>query len=143
MKKMLLPYFLTIGGLGLLICGLYFIQAFEASQGVLQALPYVCVGLGCGIFGHGAGELINRVAMRNNPAAAKQLEIEQKDERNLMIANRAKAKAYDMMIIVFGALLLAFALMGIDVSVVLLLVFIYLFIVGYSAYYRFKYSKEM
>lgn len=143
MSKTILPYFLTIGGFGLLICGLYFIQAFEASQGMLQALPYICIGIGCGIFGHGAGELISRLAMKNNPAAAKQLEIEQKDERNLMITNRAKAKAYDMMITLFGALLLALALMGIDLSVVLLLVFIYLFIVGYSAYYRLKYSKEM
>ncbi|WP_309121523.1 hypothetical protein [Paenibacillus sp.] len=89
------------------------------------------------------GEIIVRNAKKNNPAAAKQLEIEMKDERNLAIANRAKAKAYDMMVFVLGALITAFALMAIDLTMVLLLVFAYLFIVGYNTYYHFKYRKEM
>lgn len=143
MKKTISSYFLTVVGLGLLAGGLYFIKTIEDPQGMLRALPYICVGLGCGIFGHGMGEIIVRSAMKNNPAAAKQLEIDQNDERNLAIANRGKAKAYDMMVFVFGALILALALMGIDLIVVLLLVFAYLFIVGYGTYYRFKYYKEM
>lgn len=143
MKKTISSYFLTIVGVGLLAGGLYFIKTIEDPQGMLRALPYICVGLGCGIFGHGMGEIISRRAMKHNPAAAKQLEIDKKDERNLAIANRAKAKTYDMMVFVFGALMLAFALMGIDLTAVLLLVFTYLFILGYGAYYRFRYEKEM
>ena len=81
--------------------------------------------------------------MKNNPAAAKQLEIDKKDERNLAIANRAKAKAYDMMIFVFGALITALALMNVDLTVVVFLVCAYLFILVYNSYYRFKYYKEM
>ncbi|HYF75143.1 MAG TPA: hypothetical protein VD757_01040, partial [Candidatus Nitrosocosmicus sp.] len=73
----------------------------------------------------------------------KQLEIDRHDERNIAIGNRAKAKAYDMMIYVFGALLLAFALMDVDMTALLLLVFAYLFVVGYGIYYRIKYDKEM
>ncbi|URN93007.1 MAG: hypothetical protein NAG76_14280 [Candidatus Pristimantibacillus lignocellulolyticus] len=81
--------------------------------------------------------------MKNHPDAAKQLEIDKKDERNLVIANRAKAKAYDMMVFVLGALILVFALMGIDLIAVLILVFVYAFILGYNIYYRVKYYKEM
>lgn len=81
--------------------------------------------------------------MKHDPAAAKQLEIDNKDERNLAIANRAKAKAYDIMVFVLGALITAFALMGVDIIMVLLLVFAYLFIVGFNSYYRLKYQKEM
>lgn len=143
MKKTISFYFLTVVGVGLLAVGLYFIKTIEDPQGMLRALPYICVGLGCGIFGHGMGEIIVRRAMKNNPAAAKQLEIDKKDERNLAIANRAKAKAYDMMVFVLGALITAIALMAIDLIVVLLLVFAYLFILGYCTYYRFKYYKEM
>jgi Flp pilus assembly protein TadB len=106
-------------------------------------LPYICFGLGCAILGHGIGEIIVRHAMNNNPAAAKQLEIDKKDERNLAIANRAKAKAYDMMSFMFGALILSIALMGIDILLVFLMVFTYLFILVYNSYYRFKYNKEM
>jgi len=143
MKKTTLAYLLTVVGLGLLAAGLYLIKTMEDPQGLLRALPYICVGLGCGIFGHGIGEIILRSAKKNNPAAAKQLEIDQNDERNLAIANRAKAKAYDMMVFVFGALLISLSLMGIDLTVILLLVFAYLLIVVCNSYYRFKYYSEM
>ena len=143
MKKTNSIYFLTLFGVVLLAGGLYFIKTIEDPQGLLRALPYICVGLGCSIFGHGMGEIIVRSAMKNNPDAAKQLEIDKKDERNLAIANRAKAKAYDMMVFVFGALILAFALMAIDLIMLLLLVFAYMFFLGYNSYYRLKYYKEM
>lgn len=143
MNKTVSSYFITVAGIALLAVGLYFIKTIEDPQGLLRALPYICVGLGSGIFGHGMGEIMVRYAMKHNPAAAKQLEIEQNDERNLAIANRAKAKAYDMMVFVFGALITALALMDIGLTMVLLLVFAYLFILGYGSYYRFKYYKEM
>lgn len=54
------------------------------------------------------------------------MEIEENDERNINIGNRAKAKAYDMMIFVFGALMLSLALMNVDLMVVLMLVCCYL-----------------
>ncbi len=110
MKKSISSYFITVLGVGLFAIGLYFIKTIEDPQGLLRGLPYICVGLGCGIFGHGMGEIIVRNAKKNNPAASKQLEIEMKDERNLAIANRAKAKAYDMMVFVLGALITALAI---------------------------------
>ena len=48
-------------------------------------------------------------------------------EQNIMIASRAKARAFDMMTFVFGALMVCFALMQIDLAAILLLVFVYLF----------------
>lgn len=143
MNKTVSSYLITIVGVAMLAVGLYFIKTIEDPQGLLRALPYICVGLGSGIFGHGMGEIMVLFAKKHNPAAAKQLEIEKNDERNLAIANRAKAKAYDMMVFVFGALNIALALMDIDLTMLLLLVCAYLFIVGYGTYYRFKYYKEM
>lgn len=143
MNKTVSSYLITIVGVAMLAVGLYFIKTIEDPQGLLRALPYICVGLGSGIFGHGMGEVMVLFAKKHNPAAAKQLEIEKNDERNLAIANRAKAKAYDMMVFVFGALNIALALMDIDLTMLLLLVCAYLFIVGYGTYYRFKYYKEM
>ncbi|WP_088043279.1 hypothetical protein [Bacillus sp. EAC] len=143
MKKTNSIYYLTVVALVLLAGGLYFIKTNEDPQGLLRLLPYICFGLGCSIFGHGMGEILVRFAMKNNPIAAKKLEIDKKDERNFAIANQAKAKAYDMMVIVFGALILAFALMDIDLIVLLPLVFAYMFFLGYNSYYRLKYYKEM
>ncbi|APM39801.1 DUF6442 family protein [Clostridium kluyveri] len=139
-------YITIIIGLLLLSIGLYLVKAIIKPidpQGMMKALPYICIGLGCGIFGRGMGEIISHRAIKNYPDIKKQIEIDTQDERNSAIRNRAKAKGYDMMIFIFGALMVAFALMGIDLTVLLLLVFAYLFVVGYSSYYRYKYDKEM
>lgn len=136
-------YIITAIGVILLSAGLYLVKTQTAAQGFMYALPYVFVGIGCGIFGHGMGNIISYKAMKNSPEIQKQFEIDKKDERNVAIANRAKAKAYDMMTFVFGALMISFALMGVDMIAILLLVFTYLFVHGYGVYYRWKYDKEM
>jgi hypothetical protein len=133
----------TIIGLLLLGIGLYLIKTVVEPQGMMKALPYVCVGLGCGAFGHGMGEMIGRRTVKNHPDIKKQIEIDRQDERNIAIGNRAKAKAYDIMTYIYGALILSFALMGIDLTVILLLGFAYFFVACYGVYYRCKYDKEM
>lgn len=136
-------YLLTFMGLIMIGAGLFLVKKYLVPEGIMRALPYVCVGVGCGIFGHGMGNIISHRAMKNSPDIQRKLEIEKNDERNVAIGNRAKAKAYDIMVVVFGALMLSFALMGIDMIAVLLLVFAYLFVILYGVYYRVKYDREM
>ena len=143
MKKNIVNGIILIIGLALLGAGLYLVKTVFAPTGVMLALPYVFIGLGCGMFGQGVSGFVNRAVLKKNPEIAKQQEIEQKDERNQEIANRAKAKAYDAMVFVFGALMVAFALMGMDLLPVLLLVGAYLYVVGVGLYYRFKLEKEL
>jgi hypothetical protein len=143
MKNKSLPYVLVaIGGVSI-GAGLCMLRTAQSGLGVLRSLPYVLIGLGCGSFGHGTGELIGRLALKNSPDVARKAEIEKNDERYIAVASRAKAKAFDIMIFVFGALMLAFALMGVDLAATLLLVAAYLFVVGCGIYYRCKYDKEM
>lgn len=136
-------YVIVMIGILLLGSGLYFVKAISNPQGIMLTLPYVCIGIGSGLFGHGMGSILSRRAMQNNPQMRKQMEIEQNDERNIAIANRAKGKAFDMMTFVFGALMISFALMGADLAAVLLLVSAYLFVHGYALYCRCRYEKEM
>ena len=143
MKKNGMDYIITIIGILLIGVGLFLVKLITDPQGVMKALPYIFVSVGCGTFGHGMGNIISWKALKNSPNIQKQLEIDKKDERNVAIANSAKAKSYDMMIFVFGALMLSYALMGIDMIAILLLVFAYLFVITYGLYYRFKYDKEM
>ncbi|AWW27483.1 MULTISPECIES: hypothetical protein [Acetobacterium] len=143
MKRQFRNVGFVIIGLILVASGLALVKLLSNPQGLLLALPYVCIGLGCGVFGQGIGAVISQKVIKNHPDIEKQIEIDQKDERNITIARRAKAKAYDIMIPVFGALLLTFALMGVDLIIVLLSVSAYLFIVFYGIYYRFKYDREM
>lgn len=143
MKKQGLQTALGILGLLLLAAGLYLAKTNDAATGIMRALPFVCIGIGCGLFGQGMGGVIERSILKKHPEVLKQKEIEVKDERNQEIGNRAKAKAYDLMVFVFGALMVSFALMGVDLIVVLLIVFAYLFVVGSGVYYRIKLEKEL
>lgn len=143
MKSKLAKYTTIILGLLLLTIGLYLIKTVGDPQGIIASLPYVCIGIGSGLFGHGMGNLISERAIRSDPDLQKKLDIEKNDERNIAISNKAKGKAFDMMTYVYGALMVSFALMGVDMSALLLLVFAYLFVHGFGIYYRIKFDKEM
>ena len=143
MKKRSYNYVYVVIGLMLLGVGLYLAKTAVHPQGIMRALPYVCIGIGCGIFGQGVGNVVTSKTLQKHPELLKQQEIEQKDERNVEIGNRAKAKAFDLMIFVFGALMVSFALMEVDFIAVLMLVFSYLLVIGYGIYCRFKFEKEM
>lgn len=146
MKSRIAKYATIIFGLFLLAIGLYLVITRgdpQGTQGIMRVLPYVCIGIGSGLFGHGMGNMISERAIRKDPNFMKKLDIEKNDERNIAIANRAKGKAFDMMTFVFGALILSFGLMGVDTIALLLLVFAYLSVHGFAIYYRFKFDKEM
>ena len=89
------------------------------------------------------GEVLAQRARNADPERFRQMDIEKNDERSAAIAARAKAKSFDVMTFVFGALTLCFALMGVDTAPLLLLVFAYLFVHACTIYYRAKLEKEM
>ena len=99
-----------------------------------RAVPFLCLGVGCGLFGGGTGELLAVQAMKKHPELQKQNEIAERDERNVAIGNAAKAKGYNVM---------TFALMEADLALTLVMVAVYLFIQFYSLWWRFKLEKEM
>ena len=123
--------------------GLLIILLSLGQSGSDSPWPYLCIGIGAGLFGQGTGELVSRRALRSSPEICKQLEIAQKDERNVAIANRAKGKAYDMMTYAFGALIVSFAVMRVQTAAILVLVLVYLLVQGCALYWRFRYEKEM
>ena len=142
MSRATKQYILAIAGILCFITGFVSLKAIAEPQGVLQVLPYLCIGIGCGVFGHGAGEIAANRAYAKNPQLRKQMEIEKQDERNIAIANQAKAKAYDSMLYVLGAVMIAFALMNVQTTTILLLVGAYLLVVGVNVFYLNKYQKE-
>ncbi len=134
---------MIVFGIVLLATGIVLLKVVDEPQGIMQALPYIGIGFGCGLFGGGIGDLVGHIMLEKNPEVKKVQEIEEKDERNQMIGYRARAKAYDIMVYVFGILLVVFATIGVEVAPVLMLICAYLFVIGYGIYYRFKFEKEM
>ena len=134
---------LAIVGLIILVGGLVLTKLFPEANGIFKTLPFLCVGVGAGVFGGNIGTAIKNRTLRTNPQAAKQAEIEEKDERNRIIRDRAKSKAYDLMIFIYAAILLAFALIQVDIYIILALGAVYLFFVFSNVYYLSKYYQEM
>ncbi|WP_167957686.1 DUF6442 family protein [Anaerosporobacter faecicola] len=141
MNKNVKSFLVTFVGLILTILGFVLVKGADSTKGILATLPYICIAIGCGTWGHGMGTLLRNRAFKGDPALEKKMEIERLDERNIMIANAAKAKGFDIMIYVFGALMLTLSLMNKDLNTILLVVFAYLFVIGYSIYYRIKFDK--
>ncbi len=130
-------------GLFLLAGGFILLKLIAEPQGIMQALPFILIGVGCGVFGFGLGETVRILTLRKHPELARQQAIEVNDERNRAINNLAKAKAFDITIYVFAALLLAFVLMGTEMRVIIPLVVGYLFICFYRIYYQCRLAKKM
>ncbi len=143
MKQKKWDYLFVLVGVILLFGGLFLLKSSSNPQGMMRILPYICIGIGCGTFGYGMGNIASKRIYRKAPHMQKQLEIDQKDERNVAIGNRAKARAFDFMLYIFSALMITFALMEVELAVILLLVFAYLIVVGSFVFYLIKYEKEM
>ncbi|MDF9761080.1 DUF2178 domain-containing protein [Peribacillus simplex] len=67
----------------------------------------------------------------------------EKDERNVSIANKAKAKAFDVMGIIFGILIITYVMLENNLIIILLAIVAYLFIFIVYLFYFTKYHKEM
>lgn len=138
MKKRKNELFAVLGLLAL-VAGLVLVKMGTGDA----VLPYLLVGIGCGLFGHGAGQWLSARAVRRDPALEEQLEIDRNDERNVMLGERAKARAHDLMVTAFGALLPVFALLESDWRLIVLLCAAYLFVCGYAIFSRVKLEREM
>jgi hypothetical protein len=134
---------LCIFGAALLACGITMAVLITNATGIMVTLPYIILGIGAGVFGTGVGELCKMHVLNKKRKIAKQLEIEEKDERNKIISNMAKAKAYDLMLYVYAAMLLVFVLVQAPLYVILSMVGMYLFLVVIFICYVAKFNKQM
>jgi len=88
----------SIIGLALIVAGIALAFTLKQPQKPLEKFLYVCIVIiGYLIFGHNLGKLIVHFSLKDNPELLKSIEIEQNDERNVMIHNMATAKAFDIM----------------------------------------------
>lgn len=143
MKSKIIKYTIIICSLFLLTMGLFLIKISNNPQGVMKALPYVCIGIGCVLFGYGMEYVLYEQTINKEPKLKKILDIEKReDERSEAIKNKAKRKAFDMMTFVFGALMISFAIIEIDTVAIFLLIFAYLFIHGFEICYYIKIYKK-
>ena len=126
----------AVMGAAVLALGLFLMSRMSA------ALPGVLTGLGAGALGAGLSVVLTEALSRKYPDMAGKT-VEQQDERNVAINNRAKARAYDLMVYVFGALMVTFALMDASVTMILLLIGAYMIVVACRIGFAAHYNKTM
>lgn len=113
----------VILGVFLIIAGIGFLKTNYINNTMYKTLPYILVGIGCGLFGHSVGKLIQKNIIKTEPQIAKQLEIEKNDERNISISHRAKSKAYNSFIYIFSFVLIYLSLSSTNTIMIIVLLF--------------------
>lgn len=130
-------------GVGFLVIGFLIHKNSAGRDQMTTVVSYLFIALGCGVFGHFTGNIMKYYSIKNHEDLMRQLEIEKKDERNILITEKSKAKAYDLMIYLFAAMLLIFSLMGVDKLQIIIIVAIYLSIQVYALYWSSKLESKM
>ena len=142
-KNVVKDCFFTFLGIGLVLVGFLFHNKIVSTDKMIATIPYIFIGFGCGIFGHFMDNLIKYFSTKNHEELERQIRIDKNDERNILIAEKSKAKAYDLMIYLFASLLIIFSLMGVDKLAIIMIVAIYLSIQIYALYWRSKFESKM
>ena len=135
--------FLTFLGIGLVVVGFLIHNKSVSTDKMIPTISYIFIAVGCGIFGHFMDNLIKYFSTKNHEQLERQIQIDKNDERNILIAEKSKAKAYDLMIYLFASLLIIFSLMGVDKLAIIMIVAIYLSIQIYALYWRYKFESKM
>ena len=109
-KKYKLSWFITLVGLFLIVSGIVLgIIGAEVLNIPFVRMDLVPIAIGfCGIL----LLLLGVLAISDRKYRTKEQYIEENDERNIVITQRAKSKAFDLMVPLFSLGLLTLALLG-------------------------------
>ena len=120
-----------------------FCSSFLLRGEELKTISGILIGIGAGLIGMSIVNLWMKGFEEKNPELVKENEIEFKDERNVMIRYRAKAKAGD--IIQWFIIGIAYLLIIIDAPLWTILITVGGFVLYHiiCLYYMNKYQKEM
>ncbi len=125
-------------GVVLMACAIFFIR--DESMKTVDGL---FIGIGAGLIGMGAANIVSAHIETLSPPLAQQKEIEYQDERNTMIRYRAKAMVGDILQwLVVG---IAFISILVNAPVWLTLIVVGVVVIKFvlEMYFNVKYQQEM
>lgn len=131
MKKEGIYYITIIIGVILLFIGV-FIFKFNV---LLLASGWI-------LFCFGTDKILTKRREEKDPEFKKIRKVVLNDERRIYIENKAKAKAYDLMIYLIAGVLLIYSYISASIVEVLSIVAVYTIIIGYRMFLTYKYSVE-
>ena len=111
MNKMLKDYAYGIGFV-LLLIGLLLRHGFPDAGRVWELLPYFLSGAGTGLVGFGIVIIFRKRLRENNPAKAREYDINEKDERNISINEKASYVTAQVTFVALVILFIVFIVMN-------------------------------
>ena len=115
MKKQFKCYIICLGII-LLVSGFLLKFLFPVSDEILRALTFVLIGSGTGIIGAGAAKIIRQRILDKNPQIAKQYEINENDERNILIREKAGYATWYLTLFMLAIISLIFIILDYKVA---------------------------
>lgn len=109
----------------------------------LRSVAGFCIGIGLAVITMNVLNLILNLYYKKHPAIKKQSDIELKDERTVAITNKAKAKAFDIMIRILFIIPFLMILINLPIWMMLATIAIYTFGLSVQMYLTLRYYKEM
>ncbi|MCL2834421.1 MAG: hypothetical protein FWD78_14715 [Treponema sp.] len=134
MKKQAKSLLLFIG-IAVLAAGLLTAAFFPDANGVMRHLPAVLIGFGVGLIVPGAIFMVMLKGTKKNPEKARQLEIDEKDERNIRLREKAGFTAWFITLFVIVVLLLTFLLIDNETGKWLALAALFIHVASYRIFY--------
>lgn len=119
---------------------LYFI--FPEADGAMEELPFVLTGFGAGIIGVGVAGMLMQKKNSKDPKKAKQYEINENDERNISIREKACSATWYITLFVLAAVALTLFVMDYTVPFVMVLAAFFLHIISMFVFIV-VYNKNM
>ena len=104
--------------MGMFIFGIGMLLKFIIPDvdGALQAMPFVLTGFGAGIIGVGVVNLFRKKIIENNPQKAKQYEIAEKDERNIILREKAGLATWYITLFTLAIIILTFVILDYKIA---------------------------
>jgi uncharacterized membrane protein len=102
-----------------------------------------CFGAGAGLVGLCTSRLVISLVYRKHPDAALKIAVEEKDERNVAIREKADAQVNRILTFVLPAATLVFVLMNVELAVTLAMCGIVLLQAFLAIFFNIRYGKRM
>ncbi len=141
MGKQIKSYVFYVGVAAFAI-GLLLKSFFPEANGAMQSLSFVLIGFGSGIIGVGIASLWRQRTLKDHPEKVKQMEIDEKDERNVRLREKAGYATWYVTMFVLAALSMAFVVMDLAIACWLTLGALFVHIISFFVCIG-RYNKKM
>ena len=141
MKKQPKSYIFYMGII-IFVVGLLLKNLIPASDGALHTLPFVLTGFGSGIVGVGVVSILRKRTIENDPQKAKQYEINENDERNIQIREKAGYATWYTTLFMLAAISMTFVVLDYKVAGFISLGALFIHIISLYVYINI-YNKKI